>query len=96
MNFFGGSKTATLSPAKLACFEVTGDTAIAPAPVRRRPGRAVFGALLLGLIGAIGFNVYVFSHPDAHRNTPSYGFSDIHQIYSQGQTLDEQRPARLD
>jgi hypothetical protein len=94
MSFFGVSKTATPSPANPACLEVRGDTAIAPAPVRRRPGKAVFAALLLGLIGAIGFNVYVFSN--APQRTASYGFSDVQQIYSQGQALDERRPALMD
>ena len=96
MNSFDGSVTATLLSASPACFEVTDDSATAPAPVRRRPGKPVFAALLLDLIGAIGFNVYVFSHVNAHWNTPSYGFSDIQQIYSQAQTLDEQRPAPRD
>jgi hypothetical protein len=86
MSSFGETKTATLSPANA--------TATAPTPARRRPGKAVFGALLLGLIGAVGFNVYVFAN--APRSTPSFGLADVQQIYSQAQTLDEQRPARLD
>jgi hypothetical protein len=88
MNAFGGSKPATLSPAKPA-----NSPAIAPAPVRRRR-KAIVGALLLGLIGAIGLNAYVFAN--APRITPSYGFSDVQQIYSEGQTLDKQHPAPLD
>jgi len=91
MSFFGESNTATLSPTKPACLE---GSAIPLVPVRRRPGKAIFGALLLGLFGAIGFNVYVFS--SAPRRTPSYGFSDVQQIYSQRQSLDEQRRVRLD
>jgi hypothetical protein len=93
MNSFGGAETATLSPANPA-HEVTGDAARAPAPARRRPGKAVLAALFLGLIGAIGFNVHVFS--STHRNLPSYGFSDVQKIYSQEKALDEMRPAPLD
>jgi hypothetical protein len=91
MNFLGASETGTVSAAKQPC-AVTSDSAVAP--LRRRPGKAVFAALLLGFIGAIGFNVHVFSN--APQRTASYGFSEVLQIYSQGQTLDEHRPARLD
>jgi hypothetical protein len=84
---------ALLSPANSAAVEVTSATAMPDAPVRRRR-KAIAGALLLGLMGAIGFNVYVFAN--APRNTPSFGLSDVLQVYAQKRTLDEQRPAPLD
>jgi hypothetical protein len=93
MHFLTGSETAK-SPVNPAGVEVAGEAATAAAPLRHRPGKALCGTLLLGLIEAIGLNVHVFSN--APQRTASYGLSEVLQIYSQGRTLDEQRPARLD
>lgn len=83
---------AVLPPANPAGVEVSSKTAMQAAPVRRRR-KTILGALLLGLMGAIGLNVYVFSN--APRHTPSFGLSEVLQVYAQERTLDEQRAAPL-